>query len=369
MREFIPVSAPLLDHEDERSVVNAIRKSQISGTSGIVGEFEANFAGFVGKKFGIAVSNGTVALQLALRVIEVGPGDEVVIPSFTIVSVLQAVIKTGATPVFVDCDSETWNSGPDDILNAITPRTKAVIIVHTYGLPVDMERVITQLEGSGVVVIEDASEAHGLKYKEKMCGSFGLMSIFSFYANKHITCGEGGMILTDSPALAKQLKFISNLAMDSKRRFLHTEFGENFRLSGLQAALGISQLKKIDRIRGIKQAIAAEYTSRLSNLQSISLPIPKLKYATNDYWVYGIVPRVSSMQSREIQSDLEAFGIETRPFFYPLHLQPCYSVQPSEHNLLPNSSHIGERGFYLPTPLDLTLQEIEFITAKLRALI
>ena len=369
MRKFIPVSAPLLDHEDERSVVEAIRKSQISGTSEIVGEFEAKFAGFVGKKFGIAVSNGTVALQLALRAIEVGPGDEVVIPSFAIVSVLQAVVKTGATPVFVDCDSDTWNSGPDHILNAITPRTKAVIIVHTYGLPVDMARVITQLEGSGIVVIEDASEAHGLKYREKLCGSFGLMSIFSFYANKHITCGEGGMILTDSPALAKRLKFLSNLAMDSKRRFLHAEFGENFRLSGLQAALGISQLKKIDRIREIKQAIASEYATRLSNLQKIDLPIPRLKYATNDYWVYGIVPRVSSIESQNIQSDLRGFGIETRPFFYPLHLQPCYTAQTPEQNLLPNSSYIGERGFYLPTPLDLTLQEIEFISTKLRALL
>jgi len=366
---MIPVSSPMIDASDIDSVSKALESGDISGSSPIVSEFEKQYANFVGRQHGIGVTNGTTALELALKVTSLGPGDEVILPTFSIISVLLAVKKTGATPIFVDSDSEHWNSGPDEIIAAITSRTKAIILVHTYGLPVDMDPIISHIENMNISLIEDASEAHGLEYKGRRCGSFGIMSTFSFYANKHVTTGEGGMVLTDSESLALRMKYLSNLAMNPKRRFLHTEFGDNFRLGGLQSALGISQLKKINKIREIKRTIAEKYDSEFLGLDSISIPIKQLSYAKNDYWVYGVVPRVSPERSREIQESLSKSGIETRPFFYPLHLQPCNDSNAFLPNRFPNATMLGETGFYLPTPFDLSQEEIEFIGKKLKALL
>jgi perosamine synthetase len=369
LRRIIPVSSPMIDVSDIRSVTHALESGQISGSSPMVSEFEEQYANFVGRRHAVGVTNGTAALELSLRVANVGPGDEVILPTFSIISVLLAVKKTGATPIFVDCDPLHWNSGPDEIIAAITSRTRAIILVHTYGLPVDLDPIISHIENLSITLIEDASEAHGLQYKDKRCGSFGQMSTFSFYANKHVTTGEGGMVLTDSESLASRMKYLSNLAMNPNRRFRHTEFGDNFRLSGLQCALGISQLKKIDKIRQIKRNIAEKYDSLFVGVEAISIPVKELTYAKNDYWVYGVVPKVSPERSTEIQARLMQSGIETRPFFYPLHLQPCYESKSLLSGQFPNATILGERGFYLPTPFDLSQEEIEYIGQELKDLL
>ncbi len=364
MRSLIPVSSPLIDTSDIDSVTKALKDGQISGSSPIVSKFERQFADYVGCEYAVAVSNGTSALELALRVTDIGPGDEVILPTFAIISVLLAVKKIGATPIFVDCDAMHWNSVPEEIIASITPKTKAIIVVHTYGLPVDMDPIISHIKDTGIKLIEDASEAHGLEYKDRRCGSFGFISTFSFYANKHVTSGEGGMILTNSESLASRMKYLSNLAMNPVRRFMHSEFGENFRLGGLQAALGISQLNKVDSTRQLKRHIAEEYNSQLMHVTNLGIPVERLSYATNDYWVYGVVPKVSSERSVEIQLSLLKSGIETRPFFYPLHQQPCNNLN-SPRGEFPNASWLADRGFYLPTPLDLSEKEIDYICKQL----
>jgi perosamine synthetase len=356
------VSAPLIDELDYAKMKTTLESRQISGLSTVVREFEEKFARFVGCNFAITVSNGSAALELALRVLGLQDTDEVIIPTFAITSVLQAVIKTGAKPIFADCDPRTWNTSIEFIEPLISQRTRAIVLVHTYGLPIDLDPILIKAKDLSITVIEDAAEAHGLDYKGKRCGSFGLMSTFSFYANKHITMGEGGAILTDSLELEERLKYLRNLAMENSRRFKHNELAENFRLGGLQASLGISQLEKIELIKKLKRNICAVYNKELCEVSNLQIPVNSTNYAENNYWVYGVVPNLNEEESSKIQKKLQYY-----PFFWPLHLQP-YFLRNNKLEYLKNSEYIAKRGFYLPTPLDLSTEEILYICDKLKEL-
>jgi perosamine synthetase len=363
----IPVSRPRIVDDDIRAVEQALRDGYISGDAPIVAEFEQVFAKAVNRKFGIAVSNGSVALDLALVAMDLQVGDEVIVPSFTIASCLFAILKTKATPIFVDVDEQTWNISLKTLQPKISERTKAVILVHTYGLPVDIEPILEFCQQRGIPIIEDAAEAHGVSYNAQPCGSFGLMSTFSFYANKIITCGEGGIIVTDEPELSERLRGLRNLSFlpSPGRRFIHNQIGWNARMSALQAALGKSQLSRIKANVQAKREIGLHYLKLLSQRAELRFQPASTAYAENVFWVFGIeLPE--GCDSQVIAAELLRLGVDTRPFFYPLHRQPLlkeFSLETSE--VLPVSEILGNRGLYLPSYIGISQNEIEQCASSL----
>ena len=311
----------------------------------------------MGRKDGIAVANGTAALDIAVEVLGIKENDEVIMPTFTIISCLGQIIRKKAKPVLVDTDPSTWNMDISQIEAKITIRTKAIMIVHIYGLPVDLDPVLTLAKKYGLKVIEDAAEMHGQTYKGRSCGSFGDISTFSFYPNKHITTGEGGMIVTNSKELAEECKSYRNLCFQPKKRFIHEKLGWNYRITNLQAALGLAQLEKLDEIIEKKRKIGGLYAKFFSDLQDkIQLPLLETNYAKNIYWVFGIVLKDKiPFNVEEVMRKLGSLGIGTRPFFYPMHLQPVFRKM----NLFKNAKYpiaekLAERGFYIPSGLALT---------------
>ncbi len=249
MAEFIPVNQPVLDGNEKAYLVRCIESGWISSEGPAVQEFEQKIAARVGRRHGIAVSNGSTALELAVRILRLPEGSEVIMPAFTIISCAAAIVRAGLVPVLVDADPDTWNMDVSKIADRLTPKTKAIMVVHIYGLPTDMQPILELAEERGLRVVEDAAEMHGQTYRGKACGSFGDASIFSFYPNKHITTGEGGMVLTDDPELAEACRSLRNLSHSPKRRFVHDELGFNYRLTNLQAAVGLAQLGAPRRIR------------------------------------------------------------------------------------------------------------------------
>jgi perosamine synthetase len=367
--KFIPVFSPTIDEDDIKSVTNALRRGEISGASNIVLEFEEKFAESLGRTYAISVSNGSVALDLAFELLNLVPGDEVILPSFAIISCLSPILRSGATPIFVDCDPNTWVATEDEIIENITSRTKAVLIVHTYGIPVQIQKLLSLCDEQGILLIEDAAEAHGLSSRSGICGTLGDISTFSFYANKHITTGEGGMIVTDDKALASKARLLRNLAFQKERRFFHEDLGWNYRLGGLQAALGISQLDKLNKTIEQKQKQGLIYTESLeSSFKKLQIPVLKSEEATNNYWVYGVV--LKSGIREVVTESLIRKGIETRPFFFPLHQQPIlmkFDIRVDSE--FPNSERIGKNGFYLPMGSHVTPDDQEFIVNSLISLI
>lgn len=361
---MINVFSPNIRLSDIISVSKNLFKTYISGTSPVVKEFEKNFAKYIGKKYAVSVSNGSVALDLALQSLNLEEGDEVIIPSFTIISCLSAVMRTPAKPVFCDVDEYSWNTNLEHIEKIITSKTKAIILVHTYGLAAEVHKIKELCNKKDIFLIEDSAEAHGQSINGKMCGSFGDISTFSFYANKHVTTGEGGIILTDSKVFYDTLIQMRNLDFDNSKRFIHNNLYWNYRLSGLQASLGISQLKKITLT--IKQKInqAKIYNELLSSFEEIiQLPLENNKFSTNHYWVYGIV-----LKNKNIRNDLIAYlsskGIETRPFFYPLHLQPALGGK-YQNSKCKVSEDLGENGLYLPLGSRINKKKQKFIVENL----
>ena len=287
--KFIPVNEPLLDGNEKRYLNECIDTGWISSEGPFVNEFEDKFARYHGRKHGIAVTNGTAGLQCAVDALELEQGDEVIIPSFTIICCVNAVLQANATPVLVDCDQFTFNSTPQQIENAITKKTKAIMLVHIYGLPVDIDPILELAKEKRIKVVEDAAEVIGQTYKGKPCGSFGDISTFSFYANKHITTGEGGMILTDDDQLADTCRSLRNLCFQETKRFYHDRIGWNFRMTNIQAAVGLAQLERLDKFKDIKRTTGRKYTKLLENCTGLQLPIGKTTYAQNIYWVYALV--------------------------------------------------------------------------------
>jgi perosamine synthetase len=366
--EFIPVNQVLLDGNERKYLNQCIDTGWISSEGPFVRQFEEEFAARVGRKYGIAVSNGSVALDAAVVALGVGRGDEVIMPTFTIISCAAAVVRAGATPVLVDCDPFTWNMNVDDVKKRVTPRTKAIMVVHIFGLPADVDPVLNLAARHGIRIIEDAAEMHGQTYKGRPCGSFGEISAFSFYPNKHVTTGEGGMIVTDDAELAEVCRGLRNLCFRAKKRFVHEQLGWNFRMSNLQAALGVAQLERLNEFVTRKRQMGKQYTELLSLVPGLQLPLSRTDYAENIYWVYGLViEETVPFDAEEAMRRLKEFGIDTRPFFWPMHEQPVFrKMGLFAKESYPVAERMGRRGFYLPSGLGLTSCQITRVTESVR---
>jgi len=363
----IPVNTPLLNGRERELLIECIETGWISSEGPFVSRFEEEFSRRVGRKYGVAVANGSAALDVAVQALRLGPGDEVIMPSFTIISPAASVVRTGATPVLVDSDQVTWNMDVAQVESRITPRTRAILVVHIYGLPTDMDPLLKMAQQHRLALIEDAAEMHGQTYRGRPCGSFGDASIFSFYPNKHVTTGEGGMVVTDDPALAERCRSLRNLCFQPARRFVHEELGWNYRMTNLQAALGLAQLERLDEFVKRKRAMGRRYTELLAKLPGVQLPLVKTEYAENIYWVYGLVLNDNvSMNAAETMHQLAKVGIGTRPFFWPMHEQPVFRRMGFFRDLhLPVSSRIARRGFYIPSGLGLGEEEIDRTASEL----
>lgn len=364
MSEFIAVNTPLLDGNEEKYLVECIRTGWISSEGPFVQEFEKKFSAKVNRKHGIAVCNGTAAIDVAIEALGIGPGDEVIMPSFTIISCISQIVRAGAKPVLVDSDPVLWNMRVDQVASKITPRTKAIMVVHIYGLPVDMDPILELAAKHGIKVIEDAAEMHGQTYKGKPCGSFGDVSIFSFYPNKHITTGEGGMVVTNDDQLATEVRNLRNLCFKPEKRFVHDRLGWNLRMTNIQAALGLAQLERLDEFVARKRKMGATYTRLFKNYTDrFQIPQVKTEYADNIYWVFGLVLNEKlKMNADEAMKKLAKRNIGCRPFFYPMHQQPIFQkmglFRGEEY---PVAQKLGAQGFYVPSGLALTEEQMETV--------
>jgi perosamine synthetase len=355
----IPVNTPLLSGKELEYVKNCIETGWISSEGPNIKEFEEKFSAFIGVEHGIAVSNGTAALDIAVAALEIGPGDEVILPTFTIISPILQVIRSGATPILVDSDPITWNMDVDQVINKITPKTKAIIAVHIYGLPVDLDPLIQVCQEKGIYLIEDAAEMHGQTYKGKMVGSIGHITTFSFYPNKHITTGEGGMVLTNNQKLAERCRKLRNLAFEpDKPRFVHYELGWNYRMTNLQAALGLAQLEKIDFHITRKREIGRLYQEGLKGIQGFQLPLDKTDFSENIYWIFGLIAESEDLKNQTVEL-LNKNEIGTRPFFWCMHEQPVFrKMGLFKGENYPVAENMARCGFYLPSGLALKSNEI-----------
>ena len=367
---MIPVNEPLLNGNEKKYLNECIDTGWISSEGPFVKKLEEGFAFKVNRKQGIAVCNGTAALEIAVEALGITKGDEVILPAFTIISCVSAVLKAGAKPVLVDSDPKTWNMDVSQIEAKITPRTKAIMAVHIYGLPVDMDPLIAIARKYNLYIIEDAAEAHGLYYKGKPCGSFGDVSVFSFYPNKLITTGEGGMVLCNDEKIADRCRSLRNLCFLPNKRFVHEDLGWNMRMTNLQAAIGVAQLERWDEFIGLKNKMGKLYTELLQDVKGIAIPLTKTTYAENRYWVFGIVSEKTELTAEVIMKKLNEKGIMTRPFFYPMHLQPVLR----KRNLFsgekyPHAEKMYEYGFYLPSGLALTEEQIHQVARALKEIL
>jgi perosamine synthetase len=373
---MIPVNEPLIGQREMEYVTECIRTGWISSAGRFINAFEDAWASFCGVKHGIAVCNGTAALQIAVGCLDLQPGDEVIMPTFTIISCAMAVIESGGVPVLVDSDPTTWCMDVNQVEERITSKTRAIMPVHIYGHPVDMDPLLAIAEKNGLYIIEDAAEAHGAEYllghddqdpTWVRCGSLGNISAFSFYANKLITTGEGGMVVTDNLAFAEKARSLRNLCFRPERRFYHTELGYNYRMTNLQAALGLAQVERIDQIIKQKRWMGQSYDQRLRDLSKLQLPIEET-WAKQVYWMYGVVlDDILEMDAKEFSIRLQKLGVQTRPFFLGMHEQPVFinrGMFPGEN--YPVAERIARYGLYLPSGMALTETQIEQVCEKVR---
>ena len=376
---MIAVNEPLLGERELEYVAQCVRTGWVSSAGEFISRFETGWAGYCGRRHGVAVANGTVALQLAVACLDLAPGDEVILPAFTIVSCAVAVVGNGGVPVLVDSDPDTWCMDVSRVETRITARTRAIMPVHIYGHPVDMDPVLEVSERHRLAVVEDAAEVHGAEYLSRRadsrgrwerCGSFGALSCFSFYANKAVTTGEGGMVLTDDPALAERLRSLRNLCFKPQRRFEHEELGTNARLTNLQAALGVAQLERIDEIVARKREIGRRYNHLLADLAGVQLPTER-SWARNVYWMYGLVLDESTgLDAESCAERLHERGIETRPFFLGMHEQPALRrLGLFAGERYPVAERLARQGLYLPSGLALTDDQIERVAAAVREVV
>lgn len=366
--DFIPVNEPLLNGNEKKYLCECIDSGWISSEGPFVKEFEQKMSATVGRQYGIAVSNGTAALEVAVQALGIGPGDEVIMPAFTIISCAMAVTKLGAVPVLVDSDLHTWNMKVEEIESRITDRTKAIMIVHLYGLPVEVDPVLELARKYNLKVIEDAAEMHGQTYQGKPCGSFGDISTFSFYPNKHVTTGEGGMVVTDDEELAERCRMLRNLCFRKDVRYVHDEISDNYRFTNLQAAVGLAQLERLEEFIERKRMMGRYYTENLRGIDGLLLPIEKTDYADNIYWVYGLVlDRHIQADNKEVQKILSEEGIGTRTFFWCMHEQPVYQKAGLfAGETYPNAEYLARKGFYIPSGLALTEEQMERVVNKVK---
>jgi len=366
---MIAVNEPLLGERELEYVTECIKTGWISSAGHFIEEFEEKWAAYCGMAHGVAVSNGTTALQVAVGCLDFDPGDEVIMPTFTIISCALAILENGGIPVLVDCDPRTWCMDVLQVEARITPRTRAIMPVHIYGHPVDMDPLISLADKYHLEIVEDAAEVHGAEYLSgrfgddpvwKRCGGMSDISTFSFFANKLITTGEGGMVLTNNAQYAEKARSLRNLCFRSDRRFYHTELGYNFRLTNLQAALGLAQMERFAHIIEKKRWMGAAYTERLKDIEVLQLPVEE-PWARQVYWMYSVVLDESSgMDAVKFARRLQDMGIQTRPFFLGMHEQPVFHDRGlflNEH--YPVAERIARQGLYLPSGLALTEDQLD----------
>jgi perosamine synthetase len=359
---MIPVSEPLIGDNVAPKVAECIATGWVSSEGGFIREFESKWARYCGVEHGVSVANGTCALQIAVEALNLEPGSEIILPSFTIISCVIAIIESGCIPVLVDSEPDTWNMDMDQVEAKISSRTRAIMPVHMFGHPVDMKRLMPLAQKYGLHVIEDAAEAHGAEVDGCRVGGLGDMGCFSFYANKIITTGEGGMVVTNDAALAERLRSKRNLAFRSDRRFLHTEIGHNYRLTNLQAAMGVAQAERVDQHIAQKRWMAEQYRKRFMGLP-VDLPIER-KWAKNVFWMYGLVLHDHvPLDAVNFAHELRKRGVDTRPLFLGMHEQPVLRDKGLFHGeTYPVTERLARRGLYIPSGLTLTEEQIDVVS-------
>lgn len=357
----IPVCEPKIGKKELEYVTDCIKSGWISSKGGYIKQFEEEFSKYCEARFGVATTSGTTALHLALTALGTRKGDEVIAPTFTMIAPINAIVYTGAKPVLVDAELQTWNMEVTKVEEKITGKTRAIVIVHTYGHPVNMGPILNLGKKYGLFVIEDAAEAHGAEYKDKKVGALGNVGCFSFYANKIVTTGEGGMIVTNNEEIAERARLLRDQAYERQRRFWHRHLGYNYRMTNLQAAVGLAQVEKIDEFVSIRRRNAYLYNSFLKDVEGISLP-PEAEWAKNVYWMYSVLIEDSFGINRDKLKKilLEEYGIDTRPFFYPIHKQPLYSRK-YKGQKYPIAEELSRKGINLPSSNTLRKEEIKYI--------
>ena len=366
----IPVSEPLLDGNERKYVLDALDTNWISSAGHYIDDFEAAFAEFCGVRFGVACSSGTAAIHLALAALGIGPGDEVIVPDFTLIASSNMVILTGAKPVLVDVDPQTMCIDPALIEEKITERTKAIMPVHMYGHPADMDAINAIAEKHNLYVVEDGAEAHGSEFKGRVVGGLGHCAAFSFYGNKNLTTGEGGMVVTDVPEIAEMSALLRSQAFEEPR-FVHRFVGFNYRLTNIQAAIGLAQVETAAQKVALRRKVAAAYTERLKDVPGLTVPY-EAEWAKSTFWMYGLLidEEAFGCHRREVAKLLAEKGVDTRDFFFPLHRQPVYCDgddprYPDTDAEYPVSDDLYDRGLYLPSGLGLTEEQIDYVTKTL----
>jgi perosamine synthetase len=366
---LIPVCEPFLDGNELEYVKEAISSTWISSGGKYIGDFEKKFPEYIGVNHGIVTTSGTTALHLALKAIGVGEGDEVIIPAFTMIACAFSVCYCGAKPVFVDCDRETWNINPDLIEKKITSKTKAIMVVHIYGHPCNMDPIWDIAKKHNLLIVEDAAEAMGSSYKGKKCGSLGDVSCFSFFANKMITCGEGGVVVTNNKKFYDNCRYFKNLCfpLDKPRVFLHDDIGFNYRMTNVHAAIVLAQLEKVDTYINLRREHAKLYNERLKDVNGITLPCEK-KWAFNSYWMYSILIEDDFKLNRDqLMQNLREEGIDTRPFFISMHRQKSLENFGCDcSGEYPVADEISQKGLYLPSGSGLKKEQIDYICDTIR---
>lgn len=362
---IIPVCEPTLTGKEAEYVLDCLESNWISSAGKYIPAFEEKFAAACGCRYGTACANGTVALHLALAALGLEPGDEVILPTFTMIATINAVTYTGATPVLVDSEPHTWNMDVNQVADKITPKTRAILPVHTYGHPVDMDPLLELAGQAGLFVLEDAAEAHGAEYKGRRAGGLGHAAAFSFYANKIITTGEGGMITTNDSKLAALTQNLRDHAFSNERHFWHKFIGFNYRMTNLQAAVGLAQTEHLEQFVENRRRNAALYTELLADIPGLVTP-PEAGWAKNVFWMYSVlVEEKFGLTRDQVRAYLARHGIETRTFFIPMHLQPIY-YEAFKGQRYPVAEMLCQRGFYLPSASSLTPAQITYITRMVR---
>lgn len=364
---MIPVCEPFLSGKELEYVTDCLKSNWISSRGKYIQEFEQSFARYCGCQYGVSTTNGTTALHLALVSLGIEAGDEVIMPTFTMIATAFAVAYTGAKPVLVDAEAKTWNTDASQIEARITPRTKVIMPVHIYGHPCDMDPIMKIARKHHLRVIEDAAEAHGAEYKGRKVGGIGDVNCFSFYANKIITTGEGGMVVTDNADIAERARALKDLAHSRDKRFLHTDIGFNYRMTNLQAAIGLAQFERIEELVDRRRAHAHLYNSLLKDVEGVRLP-PEKRWAKNVYWMYGILIEDSFGATRdELMERLKDRGIETRAFFIPVHQQPAFvKMGLFRGEGYPVAEVLSREGLYLPSGSGLTEEQIQEVCGAIR---
>jgi len=367
---IFPVSVPHISKKDINFVNKTLIKGWISSNGPEVIKFEKNFSKYVDRKYSVAVSSGTAALEIAVKALGIKKNDEVLIPNFTIISNALAVLRQYAKPVLIDCNLDDWNIIISDIEKKITNKTKAIIVTHIYSFPNDMDKILKICKKKKIFIIEDAAEVLGLNYKNKRCGSFGDISTFSFYANKQVTTGEGGMISVNSLQLYKKCCSLRNLCFGRSNRFDHDDLGWNYRMTNIQAALGLSQLKNIKYIVNKKMNIGRCYFQKLKNNKNLQILPPSNLFAKNIYWVVGIVIKKKKIIASKLTKKLAKYGIQTRPFFWPMHEQHIFKkMKIFKNKKFPNSSYLARYGLYLPSYFKLRKKDIDYISSAINRIL